>query len=100
MFFEWDEQKEKINIAKHGISFTSAEYVFGDDNRIEWYDTKHSTPDEDRYITIGFSDDVMLIVSVVYTPRGNNDEIIRLISARKATRSEKEAYLNANNTYC
>jgi len=43
---------------------------------------------------------IMLAIAVVYTPKGNNGEIIRLISARKATKSEKEAYYNADNTYC
>ncbi len=100
MFFEWDEQKEKINIAKHKISFKTAELVFKDDNRIEWYDEKYSTPDEDRYITIGNVGNMTLILVVVYTPRGKNEERIRLISARKATRSEKEEYLNDHHTYC
>ena len=52
MLFEWDDVKEKINIAKHGIDFGTAALVFRDENRIEFYDEAHST-DEDRYITIG-----------------------------------------------
>ena len=50
--FEWDEEKEKKNIIKHGIDFETASYVFLDPNRLEYYDKEHST-DEDRYITIG-----------------------------------------------
>lgn len=99
MRFEWDDEKEKINITKHGIAFRTAELVFGDENRIETYDEEHSTPEEERYITIGSIDEVMLVVTVVYTPRGKEGDIIRLISARKATRTEKEAYYNDDNTY-
>lgn len=99
MIFEWDNEKEKKNVKKHGISFKIAELVFGDQNRVELYDEKHSTLDEDRYITIGIIDEIAFIVTVVYTPRGTDENIIRIISARKATRSEKEAYYNENNAY-
>ncbi len=88
MIFEWDDEKEKINIAKHGIDFTTAARVFKDENRLELYDEAHSDT-EDRYITIGVIDDVAYIVMVVYTERG---EAIRLISARKATKQERRMY--------
>lgn len=88
MQFEWDEEKEKINITKHGIGFSTAALVFGDDNRIEKYDDIHSI-DEDRYITIGKINGVAVVVMVVYTEREN---AIRIISARIATKREKEAY--------
>lgn len=91
MLFEWDEKKEETNIAKHGIDFSTAALVFGDDNRIEKYDEIHSIT-EDRYITIGQINGIAIIVMVVYTER---KEIIRIISARLATRREKEAYYNA-----
>ena len=51
MQFEWDDQKEKINLVKHGIDFSTAALVFQDENRIELYDESHSTT-EDRYITM------------------------------------------------
>jgi uncharacterized DUF497 family protein len=88
MEFEWDEEKEQINIAKHGIDFTTAARVFNDDNRLEIYDDYHSY-DEDRYITIGIIDEVAYIVMVVYTER---EDVIRLISARKATKQERRRY--------
>ena len=88
MLFEWDDEKEKINIAKHGIDFATAARVFGDENRLEIYDEAHSD-NEDRYITIGSVDGVTFIVMVVYTERG---EAIRLISARKATKQEGRMY--------
>ena len=90
MLFEWDDVKEKINIAKHGIDFGTAALVFRDENRIEFYDEAHST-DEDRYITIGQINGiaVTVIVMVVYTER---ERAIRLISARKATTQEGRMY--------
>ncbi len=99
MQFEWDDEKEKINIAKHGIAFTTAELVFGDNNRIEVYDEVHSTLNEDRYITIGKINEVILVVVVVYTIRGDNGDTIRLISARKATKKEEEMYYNDCKAY-
>ena len=88
MLFEWDENKEKKNIIDHGIDFKTALLVFGDDNRIEKYDKKHSIY-EDRYITIGEIGDMIAVIMVVYTER---NEIIRIISARLATKHEKEEY--------
>ena len=88
MQFEWDDEKEKINIIKHGIDFTTAARVFKDENRLELYDEAHSDF-EDRYITIGLIDEIAYLVMVVYTER---EEAIRLISARKATQKERRMY--------
>lgn len=88
MDFEWDIQKEQKNIAKHGLDFLTAILVFGDENRLEFYDVEHSDT-EDRYITIGAIDGVVTIVYVAYTER---NQAIRIISARGATRREKEVY--------
>lgn len=88
MQFEWDDEKEKINIIKHGIDFTTAARVFKDENRLELFDEAHSDF-EDRYITIGLIDEVAYLVMVVYTER---EEAIRLISARKATQKERRMY--------
>lgn len=96
MRFEWDDEKEKKNIFKHGIKFKTAELVFGDDDHIEIYDEAHSTLEEDRYIAIGLINEIAVVVTVVYTERG---EAIRIISARKATKREEEEYYNANNGY-
>lgn len=83
--FEWDEEKEQLNIKKHGISFATAAKVFGDIDRIEIYDEVHSI-DEDRYITIGWAEDVLFVVYTERSPR------IRLISARIATVEERRMY--------
>ena len=88
MQFEWDDEKEKINIIKHGIDVTTAARVFKDENRLELYDEAHSDF-EDRYITIGLIDEIAYLVMVVYTER---EEAIRLISARKATQKERRMY--------
>lgn len=85
MKFEWDEEKAKVNLSKHGISFETAEKVFYDENRIEIYDEEHSI-DEDRFITIGMASDILF---VVFTERRDN---IRIISARKATNYERGLY--------
>ncbi len=88
MEFEWDDNKEIYNIKKHSISFSMAARVFDDDNRIEFYDYEHSVS-EDRYVTIGLVDGVFAVVFVVFTER---EKVIRIISARLATRKEKERY--------
>ena len=88
MLFEWDDEKEKINIVKHGIDFAAAALVFRDENRLELYDESHSDH-EDRYITIGVIGGETCVVMVVYTERG---EAVRLISARKATKQERRMY--------
>lgn len=88
MTFEWDDNKEQINIKKHGIDFETASHVF-DGYYVDIYDEKHSDF-EDRYIAIGIINQITCIVTVVYTERGDNT--IRIISARKATKEEREMY--------
>ena len=88
MLFEWDENKEKINISKHGLDFSTAALVFRGQNRLEWFDELHSDY-EDRYITIGEINGIAVVLMVVYTERG---DAIRLISARKATKQERRMY--------
>ena len=95
MVFDWDDEKEQANIVKHGIDFSTAALVFGDANRIEKYDEVHSL-DEDRYITIGQINGVAIVVMVVYTER---DQAIRIISARLATKREREAYYKNAKEY-
>jgi hypothetical protein len=91
MLFEWDESKEKRNIVKHGLDFSTAALIFHDVNRLEWFDERHSEQ-EDRYITIGEIGGTAVVVMVVYTERL---EVIRIISARKATNAERRAYYDS-----
>lgn len=95
MKFEWDDEKNRINLRKHGIDFETAALVFQDDNRLEFFDTNHSD-EEDRYITIGMIDKVMCIIMVVYTER---EQAVRLISARKATQKERSVYYDYSQGY-
>ena len=87
--FEWDEKKESLNRKKHGIPFAEAQTVFIDDNGLLLDDPDHSH-DEDRFVLLGLSSRLRLLV-VSHTYR-ESDAIIRIISARKATRTEQQQY--------
>ena len=111
LLFEYDPEKNRKNIEKHGISFKSAARVFFDYDRIELYDEAHSG-DEDRYDTIGDTsagnltiignlqdarrvDDILFVAyteRVVVDEDGKSKEIKRLISARLATSFERGVY--------
>ena len=87
--FKWDEQKQEANIKKHGITFTEAATVFDDVNALIRGDPDHSQ-EEDRFVIIGFSESARLLI-VCHCYR-TDDSIIRIISARKATRKERKDY--------
>ena len=89
MHFEWDLAKAEINLSKHGISFEEAKTVFLDDNARMIPDPDHSD-NEDRFILLGLSSQLRLL-TVCHCYRGENDTI-RLISARKATKTESSWY--------
>ena len=86
MDFEWDPEKAAANLEKHGVDFADAVGVLFDDFALT-LDNEH--PTEERFVTIG-SDPLNRILVVVFTWRG--DTTIRLISARKATASERRSY--------
>lgn len=93
IYFSWDENKCELNIRKHGISFSEAKTVFEDPNALRIYDPSHSE-DEDRFILLGLSAySRLLIVCHCYR---DNDEQIRIISARKATKNEAKTYAERN----
>jgi uncharacterized DUF497 family protein len=85
--FEWDAQKASANERKHGVSFDEAATAFGDPLSVTIPDPDHSE-DEDRFILMGSTYRGKILV-VVHTDRGNN---IRIISARRATRTERRQY--------
>jgi uncharacterized protein len=87
MKFEWDEDKAKVNLKKHKVDFDEAATVLGDFLASTFPDPAHSV-DEDRFITIGTSDRGRVLV-VSHTDR---EDRTRIISARKATPSERKAY--------
>ena len=90
MNFEWDAKKDKQNQKTHGISFSTAKFVFNDIERWERFDSRHSEH-EDRWQTLGL---VNKILFVVYTEQR---EIIRIISARMADESERRIYNGERN---
>lgn len=90
LLFEWDSRKAQSNKKKHGITFEEASTVFGDILSITIDDPGHSVG-EDRFITVGTSVNGRLIV-VVHT---EHDDIICIISARKATKHERKQYEQA-----
>jgi uncharacterized DUF497 family protein len=87
--FEWNEAKSQKNLKKHGVSFDEARTVFLDDNAIRFYDPDHSD-DEDRFIMLGIS--FKLRILVVCHCYQESDRVIRIISTRKATRTEAKHY--------
>lgn len=89
MSFEWDESKNSQNKKKHGISFEEGRTVFVDENALLLHDPDHSH-EEDRFILLGLSSNLRILV-VCHCYR-KNDEIIRIISARKATKLEQKQY--------
>ena len=86
--FKWNENKNDINIKKHGISFEDAVTIFSDPNNAEIYDGKHSLS-EIRWKKIGLCGCEAL--SVIFTEK---DDIIRIISARKADKKEEKEYFD------
>jgi uncharacterized DUF497 family protein len=89
LYFEWDDRKEKANIKKHGVSFEEARTVFYDENAIRFFDPDHSE-DEDRFILLGMS--FKLRVLIVCHCLRESEEVIRIISARKAIKREQKEY--------
>ena len=87
--FEWDEEKNKSNIQKHGISFSEATSVFADDHGLLIADPDHSE-DEDRFLLLGLSAKLRLLL--VCHCFKVSDGIIRIISCRKAGRKEIAKY--------
>jgi uncharacterized DUF497 family protein len=87
---EWDPGKARANLRKHGVTFDEAETAFSDDYALLRSDPDHSTVDEERLLPIGMSVALRVLV-VVHCERADGD-IIRLISARRATRSERAQY--------
>ena len=91
--FEWDPEKALINLSKHDVSFEEAQTVFMDDRAILFDDPDHSL-DEERFLILGISQKLRLLI-VSHCIRESGD-VIRLISARKATTKEAKQYEESN----
>ena len=87
--FEWDHAKAESNLKKHGVSFEEARSVFYDDLAVQFFD--EPLGEETRFILLGRSN-LSRVLVVVHCERGENDEILRIISARKATKTERNFY--------
>ena len=88
--FEWDENKNKANIEKHGLDFQEASSVFYDETGIIFDDPEHSE-EEERFILLGMSSSAN--VCMVCHCYRQSDTVIRIISARKATKKEEQRYV-------
>jgi len=91
MRYEWDEKKNKINQQKHGVSFEEAKEVFEDAFQISKLDHRFNDFEE-RWITIGatMKHKILVVANLFFTNKGQ--EIIRIISARKANKKERQTY--------
>ena len=87
--FEWDEEKNRENQRKHGVSFAEAQTVFFDENAVEFYDDEHSDW-EDRFLLLGIS--TKLRVLLVCHCLRESGSIIRIISARRTNQREQRYY--------
>jgi hypothetical protein len=85
MRFEWDDRKNRVNFRKHGIWFEEAQTVWADPHAVEFFEPEHGA-NEDRFIRVGYSTKNRLLL-VVFCERLSGS-VIRIMSARKATRKE------------
>jgi uncharacterized protein len=89
MLFEWNAAKAAANLRKHQVSFEEAKTVFYDEFAVQFFDDEHSS-EEERFIMLGMSSNARLLV-VCHCERSRGD-VVRIISARRATRRETTFY--------
>ena len=90
--FDWDDNKAAINLVKHGVDFREAMTVILDPLAMTVFDTEHSQ-DEERWISVGLSSEGALLLLVhTFTATGSSTALVRIISARAATRNERRQY--------
>jgi uncharacterized DUF497 family protein len=87
--FEWDESKAIANLKKHQVSFEEAKSIFFDEFGVQFFDDDHSS-DEERFLMLGMSADAKLLI-VCHCER-QRGAVVRIISARKATKRESTFY--------
>jgi len=91
MIFEWDPLKNKTNFKKHNVLFEDAVLVFKDKNALSIFDEVHSIKEE-RWVTLGMIPDIKILLVVHSYKKQELKEVIRIISARKATKKESQQY--------
>ena len=88
--FSWDSQKNKLNLAKHGVSFDTAQFVFSDPLQLSRQDRDENG--EVRWQTVGMVCEMLLLIAHTWADDQNGAEKIRIISARRATKLERKEY--------
>lgn len=88
--FEWDPAKAESNNKKHGVTFDEAKSVFYDEFALQFYDDKSSQLEEDRFLMLGTSSESRVLL-ICHCERFDG-QVIRIISARKATKNERKHY--------
>ena len=91
VLFEWNRKKDIANFRNHGVSFDEAKTIFCDENAIEFYDQDHSLR-EYRYLMIGLSSKLRVLLVSYTVSEGKDEDIIRIISSRKPTKKEQKIY--------
>lgn len=99
MRFDWDKYKARRNLADHQVSFEEATFVFSDEWAIQEYDEFHSDATEKRFTIIGLAGTRLLRVTYMVEIDEENEEVIRLISAREAKGLERKDYETNRNEY-
>ena len=90
--FEWDETKNRANIVKHGISFETAKLVFDDPHVVSF--PERNVEGEERWQSLGSADGIVILTVAHTVHDSDDDEVVRIISARKASPSERRRYAN------
>ena len=89
---EWDPDKARANEDKHGVAFEQAALVFQDPLALSIYDEEHSSTEKDRWVTMGQSETDLLVVVHTFREASPDEAVVRIISARRATRRERPQY--------
>ena len=95
MLFTWDDEKEKINIRKHGVDFKAVTRIFLDEDILIEYNSTDKYTGEERWDAIGFFEGGIMFVVYVERITMNDNDIIRIISARYADKKEKKRYVES-----
>jgi uncharacterized DUF497 family protein len=90
--FEWDPEKARENLRKHGISFEHAATVMQDPLALSIYDDSHSSGEEDRWITVGRAGNDLVVMVHTFREVSADEAAVRIISARRATKNEQRQY--------
>ena len=95
MQFEWDNDKNRINQSRHGVSFEIAMQIFNDPNIMSWIDQRFDYREE-RWISLGSVHGLTILVVAHQVKEGKNEETVRIISARRANRRQRDTYVQSD----